>query len=329
MKRKEKQIFKSGEKNPDGFSELIYYPKKQKIIVLFIVITIFIGLIISALHFSGVLKWNELLSSMGFIDGVESVDSDFVIYYLDVAQSDCSVVVCDGDVMLIDSGTKFQAHKIYESLFSMDIDHVDYLIITHQHDDHMAGASEILDFIDVDNILMPKLSDINDVNSMTYQDLINKIASENINPIAVSAGYEFSLGSSDIQILSPSEQDDNLNNMSVVLRISYGNTAFLFQGDAEKEVERQLMMSGYNLRANVLKLGHHGSNTSSSESYLDTVNPDYAIISSGFDNKYGHPNTYVMERLAEKGITSYMTGIHGNIATTSDGDTVRIITFNK
>ncbi len=326
MIKKEKQIYKSGRKNPDGYSLISFMSFKKKIIFIIFVFSVIFSLIISFLHITDIFSWNKLLSTTGFIEGVKRQDSNFVIYYLDVGQSDCTIIVCDDEVLVIDAGTVNQVHNIKESLFSLEIEEIDYLLVTHQHDDHMAGASKLIEKYDVNNIIMPRLSKINSVDTLTYQDLINNISNRCVNPIEVSAGDSFMLGSATVQILSPQKQDDNLNNMSIVLKVTYGETSFLFQGDSEDDVEKQLLRSGYDLSANILKVGHHGSNTSSTNSFLETVNPDYAIISCGYDNNYGHPNSFVIERLEGNNITPYITSINGNITAISNGKSITIIT---
>lgn len=326
MIKREKHIYKSGRKNPDGYSFISFMSFKKKIIFIIFVFSVIFSLIISFLHITDIFSWNKLLSTTGFIEGVKRQDSNFVIYYLDVGQSDCTIIVCDDEVLVIDAGTVNQIHNIKESLFSLEIKEIDYLLVTHQHDDHMAGASKLIEKYDVNNIIMPRLSNTNTVDSLTYQDLINNISKRCVNPIAVSAGDSFILGSSTVEILSPQKQDDNLNNMSIVLKVTYGETSFLFQGDSESDVEKQLLRSGYDLSADILKVGHHGSNTSSTNIFLETVNPDYAIISCGDDNNYGHPNSFVIERLEGNNITPYITSINGNITAISNGKLITIIT---
>lgn len=326
MTKREKQIYKSGRKNPNGYSFSPLNIFNNKLIPLLIIFLILFSVIFEILDKTGVVSWNRLLSVIGIVDGVERQDSDFAVYYLDVGQSDCTVIICDDEVLLIDLGTVNQIHNIRESLFSLEISEIDYMIVTHQHDDHMAGASEIMKHYTVSNIMMPKLSKINSVDSLTYQDLINNIAENNVNPVAVSSGYSFMLGSALVEVLSPLQQDENLNNMSVVLKITYGDTSFLFQGDSEKEIEKQLLNSGMNLKANVLKIGHHGSDTSSQSNYLKAVNPDYAVVSCGTDNTYGHPNSNVIDRLEDNGIKPYITSLDGNITAISDGKSITIIT---
>lgn len=329
MTKKEKEIYKSGRKNENAyhFSKL---KRKQKIFLGIVVFVIIVISFISILEKLDIVTWNGIKTYTGAIDGVKPVESDFAVYYLDVGQSDCTIVICNDEVLIIDCGTFNQVNTIRQSLLSLNIDKIDYMVITHQHDDHMGGASVILDNWEVNNFLMPKLSQYNNVSSNTYNDLLNIVFSNNdIKKISAQSGYEFMLGEALVQILSPSVQDENLNNMSVVLKITYGDTEFLFQGDAEKEIEDDLIRSGYDIDVDVLKSGHHGSNTSSSEKYLNAVTPKVAVISNGPDNSYGHPNGSVLERLENNGIPTFITSLDGDIAVTSDGKMITVYTQNS
>ena len=176
---------------------------------------------------------------------------------------------------------------------------------------------------------MPKLSKINMVTTTSYENLLNSIATNKVNAIPATVGESFWLGDATVQIFSPSQQDEDLNNMSIVLKIVYGETKFIFQGDAEKAVEKQLLNSDFDLTADVIKLGHHGSNTSSTDKYLKAVNPKYAIISCGADNSYGHPHDEVVDRLKKNNIGFYVTAQTGDITVTSDGKNIDIQTQNK
>ncbi len=325
MRKNEKVIYKSGKDNPNGFRfKRFRFFKRKSTVVIFHLFLAF-SFVISFLNFTGILTWNKLFSTIGIVEGVKQQDSNFSVYFLDVGQSDCTVIVCDDEVMLIDSGTVNQVHNIRESLYSLEIKEIDYLFVTHQHDDHMAGASKLIDEYKINNIFMPKLSSINFVDSLTYQDLINKIAINNINPFAVSCGDIFHVGSASVRVLAPMKQDENLNNMSLVLKVTYGETSFLFQGDSEEKVEKQIMSSGANIKADVIKIGHHGSNTSTSESYLQAVNPQYAIISAGIDNSYGHPSTPIIRRLVNNDVQIFLTSYHGDITISSDGKNISVI----
>ncbi len=329
MKKSELKLYKSGRKNPNGylFSRYRFFKKRSTPIILSIIIVF--SLIISLFSQSGLLTWNQLFSKTDIVEGAKRQDSNFSVYFLDVGQSDCSIIICDNMVMVIDTGTLFQVHNIRESLFSLEIDKIDYLVISHQHDDHMSGASKLIEECKVENIIMPELSSGNTVDSLTYRDLINKIQTYNINSMDVSSGYSFCVGSSIVQVLAPIRQDDNLNNMSLVLKVTYGDTSFLFQGDAETDVEKQIILSGANVSADVIKIGHHGSNTSTGESYLQAVNPKYAVVSAGIDNTYGHPSTPVINRLIVNNIEPLITSYHGDVTINSDGKNIEVVKQKK
>ncbi|MBQ5677981.1 MAG: MBL fold metallo-hydrolase, partial [Clostridia bacterium] len=203
------------------------------------------------------------------------------------------------------------------------------MLITHQHDDHMGSATDLLNDLKVENFIMPKLAQSNNVTSKTYNVLINSLDSKNINKIIAQDCKSFMLGEALVEILSPVTQSNNLNNMSVVLKITYGNTEFLFQGDAESKIENDLLRSDYDIDVDVLKVGHHGSKTSSTDKYLDATSPQIAIISSGYGNNYGHPNGTILERFEQEGITAFSTFLNGDITVSSDGKIITVYTQNN
>lgn len=328
MTKKEKAIYKSERRNESGYPKF-QLTKKQKNFFSYVVLVVIVGIIVYTLDFSGILSIFEIKNFLGAIDGVKPVESDFAVYYLDVGQSDCTIVICDDEVLMIDCGTYNQLNTIRQSIHTLEIDKIDYMLITHQHDDHMGSAVDLLEDLTVENFIMPKLSQSNNVSSKTYNVLINTIDNKNINKIPAQDCKSFMLGSARIELLSPNEQSNNLNNMSVVLKITYGNTEFLFQGDAESKIENDLLLSDYDIDVDVLKSGHHGSNTSSTDKYLDATSPEIAIISSGYGNNYGHPNGTVLDRLEQKGIATYSTFLDGDIAVVSDGEIITVYTQNS
>ncbi len=331
MTKREKQIYKSGRKNPDGYHKIpiILRIKYNKKIFATCIVILILCLIFNCLLLFNVFTIDDAFTKFGIIRGIERQDSDFTVYYLDVGQSDCSIVICDNKVMMIDTGTKSQDIKIKSVLTALKIKEIDYLVVTHPHDDHMSNASEIMERYNVKNIIMPAISKDNQVNSLTYTNLINSIAKYNVNPMTAKAGYEFTFCSSFVEIISPFEQDKNLNNMSLVVKISYGETSFLFQGDAEDAVENEILYNGIDVSADVIKVGHHGSNTSTGEKYLNKVNPSVAVVSCGPDNTFKHPNKRTIDILEKKNITTYITAYHGNITVTSDGKSINVIYQNK
>ncbi|MBR5321627.1 MAG: MBL fold metallo-hydrolase [Clostridia bacterium] len=328
MTNKEKIIYKSGRKNDNGYPKFQFTKKQKKFVRYFALISI-VAFVVYILDFSGIASVSEIKNYLGVIDGVSLVDSDFAIYYLDVGQSDCSIVVCDDEVLMIDCGTYNQLNVIRQSIHTLEIDEIDYMIVTHQHDDHMGSATDLINDLSVKNFIMPKLTQTNNVTSKAYNVLINTLDNKKITKIPAQNCKSFMLGRALVEILSPSVQNNNLNNMSVVLKITYGNTEFLFQGDAESKIENDLLRSDYDIDVDVLKIGHHGSKTSSTDKYLEATSPDIAIISSGYDNNYGHPNGTVLNRLENDNIKAFSTFLDGNIAVTSDGETITVYTQNN
>ena len=324
MTLKERKLYRSGKRNPNGYwfnpFDYFYNRRRAKIVCVILIVSF----IFEFLFLIGVTSWPQVLSTLNLIDSVKKQDSNFVVYYLDTGQGDCTLIICDDEVMMIDSSTTNQFYNIRKHLYTLEIDVIDYLLITHQHDDHLGSATKIINHYCVSNIMMPKLSYENNVDSLSYDNLINTISNYNISCKTVSGGDSFMLGSALVEILAPMKQDNNINNMSVVTKITYGNTSFLFTGDSEEEIEKQLLRADIDVSADVLRVSHHGSKTSSTDNFLSAVNPKYAIISCGDDNNYGHPSDVTLKKFEEMGMLPYITAIHGDITVTSDGNKVEV-----
>ncbi len=323
----EQKLYKDGKRNPNAY-RMHRFPLKIRLIFTLSLIFFAICVAMSFLEKFGIYSWNQFKTDTGIVEGAEITDSDFSVYYLNVGQGDCSIIISDDSVMMIDTATPNRIKEIRSSLMTLNIKTIDYLVITHQHDDHMGCAAEIIQSYDVKNVIMPKLSEINMVTTQAYEELLTAISENNVNAIPANSGYTFSFGGSAVEILSPSKQDKNLNNMSIVLKVTFGETKFLFQGDAETKIENALLKSEFDLKADVLKVGHHGSNTSSSQKYLNAVSPKIAILSYGADNSYGHPNEKVLERLENLNVSVYSTALNGIITVTSDGKNISVTTEN-
>ena len=242
------------------------------------------------------------------------------VHFIDVGQADAALVACDGRYMLIDGGNAEDSDLIYSYLERRGVKHLDLMVASHAHEDHIGGLSGALNCATVDTALCP----VTEYNSKVFQNLVKYLEAQGKALTVPEPGDRFNLGSARVEILGPVEEYDETNDTSIVLRIDYGDTSFLFTGDMEKGAEADLIESGANLRATVLKAGHHGSDTSSGYQFLREVMPRYAVISVGEGNKYGHPSDEVLSRLRDAGTEVYRTDMQGHIIASSDG---RSVTF--
>lgn len=245
-------------------------------------------------------------------------NSSFAVHYIDVGQADAALVLCDGRAMLIDGGNSEDSSLIYTYLKKLSVSHLDYIVCTHAHEDHVGGLSGALNYATAGTALSP----VTDYDSRVFRSFANNLAKQNVSITVPAAGQSFSLGSSTVSVLGPITKADDINNSSIILRIVYGETSFLFSGDAEREEEQDVLSAGYALESTVLKIGHHGSDSSTSYVWLRQVMPKYAVISVGSGNTYGHPTEAVLSRLRDADVKTYRTDMQGDVICTSDGRTV-------
>lgn len=263
-------------------------------------------------------KTKPVLSS----NDISNTEGSFEIHYIDVGQADCTLVLCNGQTMLIDGGNVEDSNLVAAYLKKINIEYLNYIICSHAHEDHVGGLSGALSVTKAGYVYAP----VTELNTKAYKNFKEKVKKQNLQIINPTHGSEILLGSSLVQFLGPiSENTDNINNTSIVLKITYGNTSFLFMGDAEYEEEQDIIKAGYNLNATVLKTGHHGSNSSTSYRFLRDVMPQYAIISVGKENIYGHPDEEVLSRFNDSGTTIYRTDFHGDIIVTSNGYNINVM----
>ena len=245
-------------------------------------------------------------------------EAAFAVHYLDVGQADCALVLCDGHAMLIDGGNAEDSNLVYSYLERQGIEHLDYMVASHAHEDHIGGLSGALNYATVDTAFSP----VTEGDTKVFQNMVDYLAKQGKTLTVPEVGQTFSLGSAQVTILGPVKEYSDTNDTSIVLSVDYGKTSFLFTGDMEASAEADLLDSGADVTATVLKAGHHGSDTSSSYRFLREVMPAYTVISVGEDNSYGHPNEEILSRLRDVGTEVYRTDLQGTIIAESDGTNV-------
>ena len=253
-----------------------------------------------------------------FPSGALSESTSFAIHFLDVGQGDCALILCDGQAMLIDGGEASHSSKVYAYLKEHGVDHLNYIVASHAHADHVGGLSGALNYATVDVALCPEL----DYDTKTFQSFVKYLGQQNVAITLPRAGDFFELGSATVQILAPLGDYEDPNDISIVMKVVYGETSFLFTGDATRIAEADILDAGYDLSAIVLKVGHHGSDTSTSYPFLREIMPKYAIISVGKDNEYGHPTDNTLSRLRDADVQVFRTDQQGTVICVCDGKTV-------
>ena len=254
------------------------------------------------------------------INNISDENSTFEVHFLDVGQGDAELIICDDHAMLIDGGSNSEAQFIYSYLDKLDIDYLDIIIATHAHEDHVGGLSAALNKADVGVVLSP----VADYDSETFNDFVKYVNERGKEITVPNEGDEYQLGSATVTILGLLPYADDPNETSIICRVDYYDTSFLFTGDAEYSAEKNVLSNGSNLSADVLKVAHHGSDTSTMYSFLNAVLPTYSVIEVGADNSYGHPDSTTLDKLEQAESEVYRTDLNGTITMVSDGINITV-----
>ena len=246
------------------------------------------------------------------------------VYITDVGQAD-SILIKDGNYnMLIDAGNNSDGEKLVKYYKELGITSFKYVFASHPHEDHIGGMDDIINNFDIENFYMPdKLS-----TTKTFEDMLDALERKNLKYIVPKVNDKLSLNNSNIDVIYVGSDVNNINDSSIVLKLNYFSNSFLFTGDLGSNKEKEILNSGANIKADVLKVGHHGSSYSTASSFLDKVNPSFAAISVGKDNIYKHPASSTLEKLNKRGIKVYRTDLDGTILFESNGKDISVSTFD-
>ena len=247
-----------------------------------------------------------------------AADGTLTVHFIDVGQADCALLECGDEFMLIDGGNVADSDLVVSSLEDQGVEELKSIVCTHAHEDHVGGLAAVLAVYPTETVYAPTRT----YSSRCFDDFCYDVDQQGLEITIPQPGDELTLGGTQLTVLGPLHSYPETNNTSIVLRAQFGDTRFLFTGDMEAEAEDDLLDSHTDLKADVLKVGHHGSHTSTGYHFLYQVDPDYAVISCGRDNDYGHTHREVVSRLNDADVMTYRTDKLGTILAVSDGTTI-------
>ncbi|MBR2851876.1 MAG: MBL fold metallo-hydrolase [Anaerotignum sp.] len=252
------------------------------------------------------------------VQKIEVPDGEMEVHFIDVGQADCALLASGGHFMLIDGGNNDDAEHIVTYLQNAGVKKLDLVVGTHPHEDHIGSLDAAIEAFDIGAVYMPDVS----ADTETYRDVLDAVEGKGLQVQHPVPGDVLDFNGLPVEIFGPVKEYSNLNNHSIVLRVSVGETAFLFTGDVEIEGEYDILEQGFDISADVLKVSHHGSSGSSVEEFLAYTDADYAVISVGEGNIYGHPEAVTLKRLQNYGMEIYRTDEQGTIVCDTDGKTI-------
>ena len=287
--------------------------KKQSIVISIISTIILLGIILLESNFNKTEEFNNLIENQ-----TEGNLENLIVYFIDVGQADSILIKNQDDTLLIDAGNNEDGQDVVNFIKGKGITKLNYVIGTHPHEDHIGGLDDVINSdLKIENLWMPKIQ----TNTKTFEDVLDAVKNKGLKVTASNKGDSFEIGRAKCEVMTDSILNkDNLNLSSIVIRLEFENNSFLFMGDAETANEKTRTW----MKTDVLKVGHHGSNTSSSEDFLKQINPTYAVIMAGKNNSYGLPKQKILDRLAKIGAKVYRTDEEGTIMMISNGNNIEV-----
>lgn len=273
---------------------------------------------------SGLPGWDTLYAWAGLDDGTPAPEGTLEVHAIDVGNAD-SLLISQGDRhMLIDAGEKGDGDTVVSYLRQHGVERLDLVIATHPHADHIGGMATVIRSIPIDRFIMATMPQGSTPTSKVYRDMLTALDEQNVTVTEAEPEAVYRLGSAQVTLLAPLEETDEPNDMSVVSRVDFGKRSFLFMGDAEKNVEKLMLERYPDLHADVIKVGHHGSSTASTDAFIAAVAPRYAIVTCGEGNSYGHPHKEAIAVLQKYGVEIWRCDTDGSIRFSTDGDTLSV-----
>ena len=249
--------------------------------------------------------------------------NNLVIHFVDVGQGDCILIGQNNEYALIDAGNNEDGQLLVEYFKELGVKKFKYVIGTHAHEDHIGGIDNIINNFELDKFYMPDVI----TTTKTFEDVLDALLKKQKAFDTPKIGDKFKLNDLEFEVLYLGTDKSDLNDTSIVLKLTYKNTTYLFMGDATSKVEKILINEGKDLSSDVLKVGHHGSQYSSTATFLKKVNPSYAVIQVGQDNEYDHPKQVTLDKLNKLNTLTYRTDEQGTIILTSDGENITFETI--
>lgn len=292
---------------------------KKKIIILILLLIVYLYGVYKNPNTKENKKENEVQERQTEV--INETSNNLKITYLDVGQADSILIEENNEYMLIDAGNNEDGPKLVNYFKNLGITKFNYVIASHAHEDHIGGMDDIIKNFDIDTFYMPDLI----TTTKTFEDVLDALTEKQIAFETPTINQEFSFSDTKVTVLYVNSEAKNLNDSSIVLKLKHGTNTFLFTGDASTKVEEALLNK--NITSDVLKVGHHGSKYSTSKTFLNRVNPKYAIISVGANNTYKHPHEETLNKLENNKIIVYRTDLNGTIIAESNGSIIQFKTI--
>lgn len=293
--------------------------KNSRLTLIIIIITIIYTIFSNNINetFSKPIDSNKTIPTTNLID----TENNLKVYFIDVAQADCILIENNNKYMLIDAGNNEDGKLLVNYFNSLNIENFEYIVGTHPHEDHIGGLDDIINNFNVNKIYIPDAF----TTTKTFEDVLDAIENNNLTYNVPKIDETFKLGDAILKVIYTGTDTSDLNNTSIILKMTFKNISFLFMADATSKTEKQIINK--DIQADILKVAHHGSSYSTTKEFLNKINPSYAIISVGTNNSYNHPHNQTLETLKEKNIKTYRTDELGTILITTDGTNINLTNF--